>query len=430
MNPLAEELNEILRNSLAFELLSDYGKRIYFPKGIISQSNEAKQNAYKYNATIGVATEKGEAMGLNSIFNGFNSYLKKSDVLSYSPTAGELGLRKKWLEQMREKNPALGSKNCSLPIVTSGLTHSINLVAELFLDKGDSVIIPDMYWDNYDLIFAEQREAKQISFELFKDDKLNIEGLEKAIDSVKTEKVALLLNFPNNPTGYTPTVEEANTIAQMIIKKADEGKKLLIFIDDAYFGLFFEENVCHQSLFALLADAHKNILMVKGDAATKEDMVWGFRVGFLTFNNKEMSGQQYEALVQKAMGSIRATISSSSKPAQTILFEAMKNSHYQKEKEEGVAKIKRRYHLMKKTLANYNDNEYLKFLPFNSGYFMTFTCAKDAEKLRLHLLDKYGVGTISIKDKYLRLAFSSIDLEDIEDLVKIVYEGAQEVLGK
>ena len=119
---------------------------------------------------------------------------------------------------MREKNSALGNKNCSLPIVTSGLTHSINLVAELFLDKGDSIIIPDMYWDNYDLIFTEQREAKQISFELFKDDKLNIEGLEKAIDSVKTEKVALLLNFPNNPTGYTPTVEEANTIAQMIIK--------------------------------------------------------------------------------------------------------------------------------------------------------------------------------------------------------------------
>lgn len=60
---------------------------------------------------------------------------------------------------------------------------------------------------------------------------------------------------------------------------------------------------------------------------------------------------------------------------------------------------------------------------------MSFTCAGDAEKLRLHLLDTYEVGTISIKNMYLRLAFSSTDLEEIEDLVRIVYQGAEEVFA-
>ena len=52
----------------------------------------------------------------------------------------------------------------------------------------------------------------------------------------------------------------------------------------------------------LLCDAHENILAVKGDAATKEEMVWGFRVGFLTFNSAGLSEEHYEALVKENDG--------------------------------------------------------------------------------------------------------------------------------
>jgi len=47
--------------------------------------------------------------------------------------------------------------------------------------------------------------------------------------------------------------------------------------------------------------------------------------------------------------------------------------------------------------------------------------------LRLHLLDTYQVGTISIQGKYLRLAFSSIDIEQIDDLIAVVYKAAEEL---
>ena len=45
VNPLASALNQdiIDSNETIFELLSKYGKRLYFPKGIISQSQEAKE---------------------------------------------------------------------------------------------------------------------------------------------------------------------------------------------------------------------------------------------------------------------------------------------------------------------------------------------------------------------------------------------------
>ena len=429
MNPLAKELNDVLAGSLASELLSDYGHRMYFPKGIISQSAEAKQKAHKYNATIGIATESGTAMCIPSIFAEFTNDLSRDDVFPYAPTAGDVALRKVWLEEMVKKNPSMQGKNTSLPVVVGGLTHAISLAGALFIDKGDSIIVPDMYWGNYNLVFTEQREAQQVSFPLFAEGTLNIAGLAETIDSIPGNKVAMILNFPNNPTGYTPTHAEADALVAMLREKAESGKKLLIFTDDAYFGLFFEEDICRESIFAKLCDLHENIFAIKGDAATKEEMVWGFRVGFITYNSKGMSSAQYEALVKKTMGAIRGNVSSCSKPAQTILLKGMQHPSYHAEKEAGVAKIGERYRLMKAALAQYADDTNLIPLPFNSGYFMSFVCAGDAEQLRLHLLDTYGVGTISIKGTYLRLAFSSTDLHEIEDLVAIVYKAAQELFA-
>ncbi len=428
MNPLATELNDILEGTIASKVLSDYGKRMYFPKGIISQSAEAKQKAHRYNATIGIATEHNDALHIASVLTGFTKNLSVNEIFPYAPTAGEPALRKIWLSEMVRKNPAMEGKLTSLPVVTSGLTHAISIAFSLILDKGDEVIVPDFYWGNYNLIFTEQREAKTITTPLFDENNaLNIKGLGQTIDNTKGEKVSLILNFPNNPTGYTPTKTEATELVKMLVEKAKGGKKLVIFIDDAYYGLFFEENVCKQSLFALLCDAHENILAIKGDAATKEEMVWGFRVGFITFNSKGLKNEHYEALVKKTMGAIRGNVSSCSKPAQSILLSAMQSPTYRQEKQAGIQKMRERYEVLKNALALYKGNEFLTPLPFNSGYFMAFTCKGDAEKLRLYLLDTYGVGTISIKNTFLRLAFSSTDLQDIEDLLKIVYQGASEI---
>ncbi len=429
MNPLATELNEILKGSVVYEMLSDFGQRIYFPKGIISQSAEAKEKAHTYNATIGIATGKGKALFIPSIRANFATDIDSDELFPYSPTAGEPALRKEWLSAMVAKNPSMRGKLTSLPVVTAGLTHSLSIVASLFLDKGQSIIVPDMYWGNYNLIFGEQREAKLVNFPLFKGEGLNLAGLSEAIDKIEGEVVSLILNFPNNPTGYTPTKAEADSLVKLLVAKAEAGRKLLIFTDDAYFGLFFEDDACRESLFSLLIDAHPNILTVKGDAATKEEMVWGFRVGFITFNSQGMDEEQYAALVQKVMGAIRGNVSSCSKATQSILLRSLKSGSYQAEKEEGIALIGERYRFLKESLSRYVDDPNLTPLPFNSGYFMAFECRGDAEALRVHLLDNYGVGTIAIRGKYLRLAFSSVDLDQIEDLLAIVYKGATEVFN-
>ena len=59
MNPLADELNTVLEGTIAGRLLSNLGRRFYFPKGIIAQSTEAKKAATLANGTIGMAYAKG-----------------------------------------------------------------------------------------------------------------------------------------------------------------------------------------------------------------------------------------------------------------------------------------------------------------------------------------------------------------------------------
>lgn len=58
MNPLAQNLNEQLQqsNATVLNMLSDLGQNMFYPKGILSQSAEAKSTTY--NATIGMADKQ------------------------------------------------------------------------------------------------------------------------------------------------------------------------------------------------------------------------------------------------------------------------------------------------------------------------------------------------------------------------------------
>lgn len=426
MHQLAEQLNNILSGTSAYSMLSDYGKRMYVPKGIIVQSAEAKQKATNFNATIGIAMENGSAMFIPSMKAQFAPTMAVGEIFPYAPMGGVPALRKVWKEQMYKKNPSLEGKNISLPIVTSGLTSALSLVCSLFLDPSDFVVLPSMYWENYDLILDEQRQAKKVLFPNFKNGAFNLEGLDSAIAATGDNKAVVILNFPNNPTGYSPTKEEAVAIVNILKRYSDSGKKLTIITDDAYFGLFFEENVCKESLFSMLCDCSENLLAIKCDAATKEEMVWGFRVAFITYGCKGFTEQQYDALMQKTLGALRGSLSCCTTSGQNILLKGMSDPSYQKEKQAGIEKISLRYKAMKKALEKYKDREDLRPLPFNSGYFMSFFCKSDSENLRQLLLNKYGTGVIRLDEHHIRLAFSSVDLEKIEALIDTVYLAAQE----
>ncbi|MCK5154415.1 MAG: aminotransferase class I/II-fold pyridoxal phosphate-dependent enzyme [Spirochaetales bacterium] len=428
MNILAQELNSILEGSIVDDLMSDFGRRFFFPKGIVAQSAEAKKKATRFNATVGMATSNGKPMFLNSVKDQI-SELSVVDVFPYAPTPGVLELRNRWRQEMDEKNPSLAGKETSVPLVTSGLTHGLSVLGDMFLDKGDSIVFPDMFWGNYRLIFEGRNQADIITFPFFSNDGgMNIQGFEKALSDAPGDKIVFVLNFPNNPTGYTPSITDGDKIIKMLLKLAENGKKILAIMDDAYFGLFYEEESLKESLFGKLADLHENILAVKVDGVTKENFAWGFRVGFITFASKNLNADALSALTTKTSGSIRASISNSNKMAQSLVLKSFSSDTYQSEKDAGFKILKERYLKVRDLVKSFDSDSPLNALPFNSGYFMTFLYKGDSEKLRVHLLNEYGIGTISIQGKYLRIAYSSVELENLEELYTLIDQAAREIL--
>jgi aspartate/methionine/tyrosine aminotransferase len=298
MNPLATELNQTIEREApaVIRMLSTLGRELYFPKGILTQTAEANQKAHRYNATIGEAREAKHAMGLQSLMRHISD-LGADSVLPYAPSAGRADVRATWREEIREKNPSLGEIPISLPVVTSGITHGLSTIADMFVDQGDLLLLPDKLWGNYLLIFAVKRGAQVGRYPLLDVAKgFDVEGFHRVIEeNAGRGKLIVLFNFPNNPTGYSITPAEADAIRDILVQTAEGGCDVVAVCDDAYFGLFFDDEVMKESLFTRLADAHPRILAVKLDGASKEDFAWGLRIAFMTYGIAGGQGA-YEAL--------------------------------------------------------------------------------------------------------------------------------------
>ena len=85
---LATELNNTLEqnSNILFKMLSPLGKKLYFPKGIITQSIEAKKfGKDDLNATVGIAKENMLPMHLQCIKNFFIEDLSANEVFLMLP---------------------------------------------------------------------------------------------------------------------------------------------------------------------------------------------------------------------------------------------------------------------------------------------------------------------------------------------------------
>ncbi len=434
MNPLALELNEIIKkgNSNIYDMLSEVGKSLFFPKGILTQSAEAKAKAHKFNATIGMAKEKGETMFLPSVMNQIGN-ITPDESLTYAPSYGTADLRKVWKESIIKKNPSLKGKVFSLPVVTNAITHGLSVIADMWTDPDDVLVLPDKMWGNYSMIYEVRRGAKIVKYTLFNDKGgFNLESFKSCLEeqAAQKDKLVVLLNFPNNPTGYSITDEEGVKIADILTEIAEKGTNVVAVTDDAYFGLFYEKEVMKESLFTHLINRHPKLLAVKLDGATKEIYVWGLRIGFVTYA-AAVEGDEalfYDALERKTGGDVRGNISNVSHLSQTIIAKSLSSDSFESEAEDKFNVMKERALEVKEVLSDSKYDKVWEAYPFNSGYFMCLRLKTvDAETLRVHILDKYGVGTISIGKTDLRIAFSCIEKEDIKELFETIYKGVLDI---
>jgi len=399
---------------------SKLGENIILPQDVLIQSKETSAVVGAINATIGIATANKKAMSLPSI-NKVITEISNSEYLPYSPTPGLPKMRELWKEKILADNPTINKDYLSLPMVTTGITQGIDIAANLFSEKEDALLLPNLFWQNYAQIYTIKLGNNIYKYKQFdENNNFSIENFKSALYSIKEDKISLILNFPNNPTGYTPSDDELTKLVEVIniFAKEHPSKQLIIVSDDAYFGLFFEENHKTPTLSATYKLAeNSNCLIVKLDGITKEFYSWGLRVGFITYYTKDDTLRK--TLLEKTQGFLRSTTSSPSNLSQQIALRLLENKQALLEKEENDSIIQDRYNELKLAISKENLATLVTILPFNSGYFFTIKLPTtiNAHEFRLKFLNEYKYGVYSMDGEHIRIAFSCLDKELIPDLI-------------
>jgi aminotransferase len=185
----------------------------------------------------------------------------------YTSNAGILELRQAIAERL-ERLYGVSYKPVSEVIVTVGVSEALYLAMTAILNPGDEVIIPTPCFVSY------QAEAilaggKAVELPTYASD--GFLPRPEAIRAALTPRTkAILLGYPNNPTGAVATREVLQEIAQIVAQH-----DLVVISDELYDELVYGvPHVC----FAALAGMRERTILLGG--FSKNFAMTGWRAGF------------------------------------------------------------------------------------------------------------------------------------------------------
>src|SRR5215510_11032075 len=163
-------------------------------------------------------------------------------------------------------------------LVTVGVSEALWLALKAILDPGDEVLVPEPCFVA-NAAAVEMAGGVPISVATFVEDQFQVTGamLEAAI-TPRTK--AILINYPNNPTGAILTRERMQEIAD-VAEKYD----LIVLSDEIYERLVY--GVQHTN-FASLPRMYDRTILMSG--MSKSFAMTGWRIGYVSASREIMEG--------------------------------------------------------------------------------------------------------------------------------------------
>ncbi len=154
-------------------------------------------------------------------------------------------------------------------LITVGGSEAIDLALRACVERRDEVLIPDPAYVSYAPL-VQMSDGTPVHVECYEKDDfvLKAENLEKVI-TPKTK--AIILTYPNNPTGGIMTEEDLKKIADVIIKH-----DLLVITDEIYAELTYGRK--HASI-ASLPQMKERTVYISG--FSKAFAMTGWRMGYV-----------------------------------------------------------------------------------------------------------------------------------------------------
>lgn len=185
----------------------------------------------------------------------------------YTSNAGVLELRQALARHLLELHGAVYDPMDEM-VITVGVSEALYLAMTALLERGDEVIIPTPCFVSYQ---AEVILAGGVPVELptFAED--NFQLRPDAVEAAITERTkAILIGYPNNPTGAVATRETMLAVARLA-----EKYNLIVVSDELYDQLVYGvEHVC----FPTLPGMWERTILLGG--FSKNYAMTGWRIGF------------------------------------------------------------------------------------------------------------------------------------------------------
>ena len=157
-------------------------------------------------------------------------------------------------------------------VVTTGASEGLYCIWNVFLNPEDEVMIPSPYYSSYfnQLTYSGTNLVK---IPVMKDGKIKYDIEDFKSRLTKNTKM-ILINSPNNPSGYVMTEEELNMIAEFAIEN-----DLIVISDECYDSFIFEGE--YRSI-ATLPGMKERTLVV--NSSSKTFSMTGWRIGYVMGN--------------------------------------------------------------------------------------------------------------------------------------------------
>jgi hypothetical protein len=293
----ADRILEALAPAL-WAALSPLGRQAQVPENFLPQQT-AEARGKTWNATIGQITDgRGGALPLSPMAAALGGLdpARRNQAFLYSPVEGLAELRRLWRERQRRGRP--DAPPSGLPLVTPGPVLALALAADLFLQPGRTVVLPESHPPGYPEIFTLRTGARAQSAS-------GPPGIAQGLASLPPGEPAVVVL--RAPLPEEPTLPE--TLAE-----AAGARPLVVLLDESA-----DEA---SALYWRLPGLHPNLVPVRIEGTESALGSPGPGIGFLTFPFDPESAAA-RAIEGKVKMLARAAIGSPPAAGQALLLSAL-----------------------------------------------------------------------------------------------------------
>ncbi|MEC9094312.1 MAG: pyridoxal phosphate-dependent aminotransferase [Planctomycetota bacterium] len=226
---------------------------------------------YEFSSPHLLASSDCETLSIGALLEMSGSNLEElaEVTLGYTESQGNFQLR----SQIAEMYTRIHADDV---IVLTSPVEGIYITMQSLLEPDDEVIALRPAYDALNNV-ARHLCRQVVPWDLVAEDgrwSLNLDQLEAHIGP---QTRMIVINFPHNPTGMTPSTEEFKRLVTLARKH-----QVWLFCDEIYRGLEF------QTPIASAADAYENSIVLGG--LSKTYGLPGLRAGWLIVRNQELRG--------------------------------------------------------------------------------------------------------------------------------------------